>query len=114
MKRPSHASAESVVMSRITEILISKNKSQRELVEYLGLTSAVYSCWKKGRSSSYLQHIDEISEFLDVSPTYLLYGDRDNLRDYEKEMLSIMRRIDVDQRNKLLLFARSMVGNPIE
>ena len=75
MKPVEHSEKEPEVISRITDLLIKQGKSQKELTEHLGLHKNNFTEWKSGRKRSYLLYIDEISKFLNVSPTYLLRGD---------------------------------------
>ena len=77
MKPVGHNEKEPEVISRITDLLIEQGKSQKELTEHLGLHKNNFTEWKSGRKRSYLLYIDEISKYLNVSPTYLLRGEHE-------------------------------------
>ena len=62
------------IVLRIMNLLKSRKKTDKELSDYLELTHCITTAWKYGGSKSYRPHINEIAEFLDVSPNYLLRG----------------------------------------
>ena len=114
MRTPAPYAGENVIVSRITDLILVQGKQQKDLVEFLGLTKSAYNSWKTGKSNSYMQHIDEIAKFLNVSPLYLLRGDSDGNTDFETKFLAILRKLTKEQQEKLLLFAESMCGKPIK
>ncbi len=113
MKKPSHASSESAVLARITELLLQKGISQKQLLAQIGLRKGMYTEWKANRSDSYLKYIDQIATFLGTSPTYLLRGDCESeektveARDLS-ELLEIFQRISTEKKSLLIEFARSI------
>ena len=62
------------IVLRIMNLLKSKKKTDKELSDHLELTHGITTAWKYGGSKSYRPHINEIAEFLEVSPNYLLHG----------------------------------------
>jgi transcriptional regulator with XRE-family HTH domain len=52
------------IIDKISELLIKKNKTQKELTDYLGLDKSTYSAWKNGKSRSYNKYLKEIATFL--------------------------------------------------
>ena len=113
MKKPSHAPSESPILFRITELLIQKGISQKQLLEQLGLKTGMYTVWKANQSDSYLKYIDQIVTFLDTSPTYLLRGEADitdTLPDEEGtcELMQIYQRLNSEQKKQLIDIARSI------
>ena len=60
------------IIDKIIMLLEQKEKTQKELTDYLGLEKSTFSAWKSGKSKSYSKHISKIAEFLSVSPDYLL------------------------------------------
>jgi transcriptional regulator with XRE-family HTH domain len=66
------------IIDKISELLIKKNKTQKELTDYLGLDKSTYSAWKNGKSRSYNKYLKEIATFLCVSVSDLI-GDDSNL-----------------------------------
>lgn len=69
MKPVIHTETEPEIVSRITELLMQQGKTQKGLLEHLGLHRNNYSEWKAGRNKSILLYIAEIAR---LSPTYLL------------------------------------------
>ena len=109
-----HYENENIIVARITDLLLEQGKQQNQLMIFLGLTKSTYTSWKTGKSNSYMQHIDEIAKYLNVSPLYLLRGDNDDNTDFENKILTILRKLTKEQQEKLLLFAESMCGKPIK
>ena len=112
IKKPTHNARENPVIGRITDLLIQKGKSQKELVEHLGLRKNTYTEWKAGRMSSYRQHIDEIASFLNVSPTYLLRGAECDatITSQEQELIEAYRHLSPESKEKILASAL-VLGN---
>ena len=113
MRIPGHYENENIIVARITDLLLEQGKQQNQLMIFLGLTKSTYTSWKTGKSNSYMQHIDKIARFLNVSPSYLLRGDNNDITEFEKEFLATLRHLTKDQQEKLLVFAQSMCGKPI-
>ena len=113
MKKPLHVSTESPILSRITDLLIQKGISQKQLLQQLGLTRGIYTEWKANRSDSYLKYIDQIAVFLETSPTYLLRGESEP-KDVKPEaegtceLMQIYRRLNPEQQERLVDIARSI------
>ena len=60
-----------IVADRIFQLLKEKNKSQKELAEYLCLSENTISKWKKGLSNSYYSYFDRIAEYFQIDITEL-------------------------------------------
>lgn len=56
----------------ILELLKSQKKTQKELMDYLGLGKTAFTGWKNGSNRSYFKHIGKIADFFNVSTDYLL------------------------------------------
>jgi len=63
---------------RLRQALSESNKSNKELAEYLGVSSAIVGEWISGNKSPMFAKIDEIARFVDCQVGWL-YGD-DNAR----------------------------------
>ena len=59
-------------LNKILFLLSEQHKSQKELMNYLGLGKSAFTGWKSGKNTSYKKHIDKIAEFFGVSTDYLL------------------------------------------
>lgn len=102
------------VFSRIEYLLSSQDKSQQQLLAALHVNRSAYSNWKQGRSKSYLKRIDEIAEFLDVSPVYLLRGitpreDEVERSAAEDEMIRIFRQLSENRQELMIQIGRTLM-----
>lgn len=61
-------------VARIMKELNNNNRTQKDLADHLHIKKTVITDWKSGKSKSYLAHIKEIADFLNVSTDYLLNG----------------------------------------
>lgn len=62
-------------VNKIIALLKEKNKTQKELTDFLKLDKSTFSQWKSGKSTSYTKYYYEIAEFLGV-PVSSLVNDR--------------------------------------
>lgn len=98
-------------------MLHQQKKTERELINYLGLANGSATKWKVRGGKSYFKHIKKIAAFLGVSTDYLITGsddvDKDNLTGQEVHLLKMFRKLDGDDRNCLVnvaeKFYRSLV-----
>jgi len=70
-------------LEKIQMLLREQKKTQKELMDYLGLGKTAFTGWKNGSNTSYKKHIDKIAEFFGVSTDYLL--GRTNVWEEENE-----------------------------
>lgn len=61
-----------ITLQRILDLLSEKGKAQKELTDFIGISSNSFTNWKSGRNVSYKKYIYAIAEFLGVSVDYLL------------------------------------------
>ena len=59
-------------LDKILKLLDEQGKTQKKLMDHLGLGKTAFTGWKNGSNTSYKQHIDKIAEFFGVSTDYLL------------------------------------------
>lgn len=62
------------IVQRILGLIRKKGKKEKDLTDYLGISSGSISKWKYDGSIVYLKYIEEICEFLDTTPNYLFFG----------------------------------------
>lgn len=83
-------------LDRILLLLKEQRKTQKQLMDFLGLGKTAFTGWKNGDNFSYKKHIDRIAEFFNVSTDYLLgkTDRREPLGDYipEKNTIKIAGR----------------------
>ena len=63
---------------KILMLLKKQDKTQKQLMDYLGLGKTAFTSWRNGKNTSYKKHIDKIAEFFNVSTDYLL-GKTENI-----------------------------------
>ena len=75
---------------RISELRQSKNITQKRLADILYVTDKTISSWESNRTEPSLEMIIKLSEVLECSPSYLLYGNisKDNIEMEIKVKLS--------------------------
>ncbi len=89
------------IVRRILGLIKKKGKKEKDLTDYLGISSGSISKWKYDGSIVYLKYIEEICEYLDTTPNYLFFGEdeEDRLLVGEKKMIQTYRSLD-DERKK--------------
>ena len=73
-------------LDKISALLKEQKKTQKDLMDYLGLEKSTYTTWKssKSRNKSYKKYIKEIAQFFNVSADYLLGTEQDdNIKAYD-------------------------------
>lgn len=94
------------VIERIIDALNVRHISQNQLIDHLGLGNGAFTRWKYNGGKSYLDYIDDISEYLHVSKEYLLYGDHIDFQEVsllpsEIEIYKKLRELTEAQRNNV-------------
>lgn len=75
-----------VTLNKINELLKQQNKKQKDLTDFLGLSKNAYTNWKNGNNNSYMKHLPQIADFLNVSVDFLL-GKENNAAENSDEAL---------------------------
>ena len=95
---------------KIMETLKVQHKTEKQLLEYLGLANGTFTKWKYKNVKSYKKHIDRIAKFLNVTPEYLTQDVEDvismqTLTAHEFRLLQLYRTMGEKQRDALLTAA---------
>lgn len=99
MRKPMNEQSDDPVLVRIMELLKEQGKTEKELVLSIGLGATTFNRWKYGGQKSFMKHLDEISEFLGVTPGYLLKGEDDDVyNDTEKDLIRMYRTLGYDNQ----------------
>lgn len=98
-------------LNKIIELLKQKNKTQKDLTDYLGLSKYIFSDWKSAKSNSYLKYISKIAEFLNVSADYLLGTEQKekSLSSEQDKLLSMYNSLGEEGKAMLLQQARILL-----
>lgn len=86
---------------RISKLRQSKNITQKELASKLYVTDKTISSWESNRTEPSLEMIIKLSEILECSDSYLLYGDnfKDNI---EMEIKIKLTKEEYENLNKMM------------
>ena len=86
---------------RISKLRQSKNITQKELASKLYVTDKTISSWESNRTEPSLEMIIKLSEILECSASYLLYGDnfKDNI---EMEIKIKLTKEEYENLNKMM------------
>ncbi len=86
------------ISERITDILSKKRLKQKDLSAYIDISTSTLNDWLKLNRSIPSEFIIPISEFLDVTPNYLLTGQEDTnittLSRSENELIANYRELN--------------------
>ena len=86
------------VLLRIMNLLKEAEKSDTALLRHLNMPVGTFDSWKFRNNKSYLTRINDIAEFLNVSPDYLLRGtteeNLDTLSKSKIELIKLYRNTD--------------------
>lgn len=116
MRLPKNEITNDQIVLRIMEVLKAQKKTEKELVEYIGLANGTFTKWKYKNVKSYQHHMDKISEFLNVSQTYLTDGIDDiinvhSLSASEVHLLQMYRKMGKEEREVLMKSASWFVDS---
>lgn len=90
---------------KIDLVLKKKQIKQIDLTNFLGVSKAIYSSWKSGRTDSYYKFIPQIAKFLNVSTDYLLLGEEaisSNVFSDEEQRLILAYRNQTEEGKKMV------------
>ena len=86
---------------RISKLRQSKNITQKELASKLYVTDKTISSWEANRTEPSLEMIIKLSEILECSASYLLYGDNSK-NNIEMEIKIRLVKEEYDNLNELM------------
>ena len=98
-------------------MLKDNNILEKDLAEHLGIGIETIKNWKRNKSDSYLHYLVEISEYLHVTPNYLLLGDdgmviqegRELFSKEELALISQFRKIGLNEKKYIKILLDGMV-----
>lgn len=80
---------------RLAEVRISKKLTQAEAAEKLGTVQSTYSGYELGTRKINLELILKFSEIYDVSPNFLITGEKDILQEIPKNKTEVKEFVNV-------------------
>lgn len=83
------------VLHKILTIAFKKGISDKELCEKIGVYNSAISEWKKGKTQSYMKHLDKIAFVLGVSVSDLIETEQKEnpLAQFSPETVALVERI---------------------
>jgi transcriptional regulator with XRE-family HTH domain len=92
------------ISQRIFELLKEKNKQQKDLAAYAGISASAISDWKKKGTNPSAEYIFPIAQFLGVSVEYLLTGNETayDLSETEQRLLRLFACLTPTQQGELI------------
>ena len=96
------------ILNNIFHLIAVKGVRQKDLADYLGLSKTAITQWKTNNSASYMNYIDELASFFDVSKEEILHPNKELLHDSllspeEMEIVHLYRGIKNPELQKLLV-----------
>lgn len=94
------------------DLMWKQGISEADLCNAAGINKSAVTDWKKGKTKSYLKHIDKISEVLGVTKQYLLEDNNEktapaeqSLTDKQGQVLSLAKNLSDEDMQKLIDYA---------
>ncbi len=75
--------------TRIKRVRQNKRITQKELAAEMGISQTAIALWESGNRQLSLSALDEIAHYLDVSASYLMYGEADFSDEISENGISI-------------------------
>lgn len=95
------------IIDKIIMLLEQKEKTQKELTDYLGLEKSSFSAWKSGKSKSFMKYLPQIANYLNTTVDYLIDDLSDEIPDEDLVILNrAAKNMSPENRRKLLNMAR--------
>ena len=102
---------EDPVLNRVLDLLKEKGKTEKDMTDYLGISNSSFTGWKYKERKTFMQYVEPMSEYLEVSRNYLLYGRDEDINDetlsvVEVGLLKRFRRMKPSQRSCLIQISK--------
>ncbi len=112
--RVTHEVSKDPVLCRIMDVLRQRKRTNKDLEKYLHLANGTFNSWKFKGIKSYLTHIREIAEFLNVSTNYLFNGSEldvksEEITATELEIIQMFRKVDLKGQECILEILKRFV-----
>ena len=116
MRVPKHQLSNDPILRRIIDAIKNSGKTEKSLIDHLQMVRGTFSSWRYKNVKSYMARINDIAEFLDVSPNYLLRGIDDEvnletLSEAEIQLVKKYRKADDKGKNYILMSADYVIGD---
>ena len=94
MRVPKHQLSNDPILRRIIDAIKNSGKTEKSLIDHLQMVRGTFSSWRYKNVKSYMARIDDIANFLNVSPNYLLRGidDEVNLETLSEAEIQLVKK----------------------
>lgn len=115
MRQTTNDLTNDAVVLKIMELLKIQGKTEKDLTEHIGIANTTFTKWKYKDLKSYRKHLDEIAEYLGVTPAFLTEGVDDfinlsTMTTAELQLIRLYREMSSDAKETLLRTAGFFVG----
>ena len=95
------------VVLKIMEELRIQGKTEKSLEKAIGLGNGAFTRWKYQNVKSYVKYIDQIADYLNVTPAYLMNSsdnivERENMTSSELKLIQMFRKMSGTEQECLL------------
>jgi transcriptional regulator with XRE-family HTH domain len=94
------------VLNNIFNLMKTKGIRQKDLAEYLGISQNAVAQWKCERTRSYMNYLDQLASYFNVSKDELLHSDNSAFETYlsqdEQELVRGYRILKNSTKNAIL------------
>ena len=116
MKKSGNVLNDDPVLLRIMDLMKKQNRTDKDLIDHLGMANGVFTGWKFKGGRSYIKHIREIADYLGTTTGYLLQGADDDLShgglsDEEITILQLFRQMDDKGKACIIEVMQRFVGD---
>ena len=113
MRKPTKKLTDDEIVLRIMQCLKSQGKTEKELIDAIGLANGTFTAWKYKHGKSFMLHLDDIADYLDVTSDYLIKGidedvNMEVMTGNEIQLIKMFREIDYSRQNLLLQMAECL------
>lgn len=99
-------------LHKIMELMWQQGITEADFCNAAGINKSAVTDWKKGKTKSYLKHIDKIADVLGVTKNYLLTDEKEktapdeqSLSDKQKQVLRLAKKLSDEDMKKLIDYA---------
>lgn len=106
-------------LHKILDLMWKNNLSDADFCMSIGINKSAVTDWKKGKTKSYMKHIDKIAEFFNVTVDYLLSDEKkeptqNGQASEYKDFIILYDSLTDEDRDKIkeyMAFLQSKYGN---
>ena len=93
-----------VPYEHFAKVISEKNLTSYRIAKETGLTTTLFTDWKRGKSSPKMDKLQKIAEYLDVPISYLVDGTPFSTSDYsqkKEQLVDLIKNLTPDEIKKL-------------